>query len=108
MSLWGRLGPGVQGLPALFIAAAESNLCPMDAPQSLDREPLTILWKGWGRRPGAVARSCPGGPPAASALGDNLIIAATERAGDSPLPTISEEAPQPSRLQTGTKAWACK
>lgn len=40
MSLWGRLGPGVQGLPVLFIVAAESNLCPMDAPQSLDRDHL--------------------------------------------------------------------
>lgn len=40
MSLWGRLGPGVQGLPVLFIVTAESNLCPMDAPQSLDRDHL--------------------------------------------------------------------
>lgn len=55
MSLWGRLGPGVQGLPVLFIATAESNLCPMDAPQSLDRDhlggpgsPLTISWKDCG------------------------------------------------------------
>lgn len=56
MSLWGRLGPGVQGLPVLFIAAAESNLCPTDAPQSLDRDqpggsgsPQTISWKDWGK-----------------------------------------------------------
>lgn len=99
MSLWGRLGPGVQGLSALFIAAAESNLCPMDAPQSLGREPPDDTLEGLGEEAWGCGSELPRRTPAASALGDNLIIAASERA---------EEAPQPSRLQTGTKAWVCK
>ena len=109
MSLWGRLGPGVQGLPVLFIAAAESNLCPTDAPQSLDRdqpggvrEPPDNILEGLGEgglRVWLGVGCCPGGPPA-SALGGNLVIITTERVGV-PRPAVAEAALQPSRPQMG-------
>lgn len=84
MSLWGRLGPGVQGLPALFIAAAESNLCPMDAPQSLGREPPDDTLEGLGEEAWGCGTELPRRTPAASALGDNLIIAARRGLGTHP------------------------
>ena len=62
MSLRDRPGPGVQGFPVLFIATAESNLCPTDTPQSLDRDhfgspvaPRRYLGRTGGRRPGSRA-----------------------------------------------------
>lgn len=71
MSLCGRLGPGVQGLPTLFIAAAESNLCSMDAPQSLDLEPPDDTLEGLGEEAWDCGWELPRRTPAASALGDN-------------------------------------
>lgn len=125
MSPWGRLGPGVQGLPVLFIATAESNLCSMDIPQSLGRnhlggalKPRDITLEGlgeeaweWGCWVGLPLQApyCPG-EPRASALGDSLIIAAMERSGDC-LPAMNQAAPQPSRPRTGSNkessAWMC-
>lgn len=69
MSPWGRLGPGVQGFPALFIAAAESNLCPMDAPPSLDREPPDDTLEELGEEAWDCGTERPRRTPAASALG---------------------------------------
>lgn len=87
MSPWGRPGPGVQGLPVLFIATAESNLCPTDTSQSLDRDHfgspsarpphLTTLGRIEGKRPGSRAggRGLTPGPriPRFYSLGGNSV-----------------------------------